>query len=548
MTFLRIVGLYLRTIRHLKLGQFVSRAKRAIFKIKPLNIDCVKGAVVHSVVVKMAFPSKSESILGNNTFIFLNRKIKLKFPDDWHESSLPLLWLYNLHYFDGLLNNDTPSQLKLDLIKRWIQDNSKSTGVPWDPYPLSLRLCNWIKWIWSHDGSLPPLVVASLFQQATHLNKTLEFHLLGNHLLENAKALIFSGYYFGGITGDKWLKRGLLILNKELAEQILEDGGHFELSPMYHSLVLELVLDVLQLAKEQSAPKVLSLEVQSLSHTAAIMSDWLRVMSHPDNEIAFFNDAAIGIAPSPNELLMRANNLSIVSREMLTDKLKYLRSSGYIRLSNESATALIDVAEVGASYLPGHGHADTLSMEFSLFNQRLIVNTGSSEYGLGERRDYERSTSAHSTLEINDLNSSEVWAGFRVGRRAHVSEIFIDGHNCVTAKHNGYRFLPGSPTHKRSYSLLKNQLLITDHIDGPFNRAKIYFHIHPSIKVSLVNDENYGFFVLPDGSKILWESTAESLKLQENLYSMEFGKRLPMRTTVLELKSSNEAVFSIKWN
>jgi uncharacterized heparinase superfamily protein len=548
MTFLRIVGLYLRTIRHLTLAQFVSRAKRAIFKIKPLNIDCVKGAVVHSVEVKMAFPSKSESILGNNTFIFLNRKIKLKFPDDWHESNIPLLWLYNLHYFDGLLNNDTPSQLKLDLIKRWIQDNSKSTGVPWDPYPLSLRLCNWIKWIWSHDGSLPPLVVASLFQQATHLNKTLEFHLLGNHLLENAKALIFSGYYFGGITGDKWLKRGLLILNKELAEQILEDGGHFELSPMYHSLVLELVLDVLQLAKEQSAPKVLSLEVQSLSHTAAIMSDWLRVMSHPDNEIAFFNDAAIGIAPSPNELLMRANNLSIVSREMLTDKLKYLRSSGYIRLSNESATALIDVAEVGASYLPGHGHADTLSIEFSLFNQRMIVNTGSSEYGLGERRDYERSTSAHSTLEINDLNSSEVWAGFRVGRRAHVSEVFIDGHNCVTAKHNGYRFLPGSPTHKRSYSLLKNQLLITDHIDGPFNRAKIYFHIHPSIKVSLVKDGKYGFFVLPDGSKISWESTAESLKLQENLYSMEFGKRLPMRTIVLELKSSNEAVFSIKWN
>jgi uncharacterized heparinase superfamily protein len=90
--------------------------------------------------------------------------------------------------------------------------------------------------------------------------------------------------------------------------------------------------------------------------------------------------------------------------------------------------------------------------------------------------------------------------------------------------------------------------LITDHIDGPFNRAKIYFHIHPSIKVSLVNDGKYGFFVLPDGSKILWESTAESLKLQENLYSMEFGKRLPMRTIVLELKSSNEAVFSIKWN
>ena len=548
MSLLRVLGLYFRTIRYMKLVQLVNRARRLIFKTKLRGIDEFQITSGKNDTIKLSFPSKRKSFSEGNNFVFLNKKLSLKFPEDWCNPDLPLLWLYNLHYFNGLLNSSTPSRLKVDLVNRWIHDNSQSNGVPWDPYPLSLRICNWIKWIWSFDGHLPPQIAASLFQQATHLAKTLEFHLLGNHLLENAKALIFAGYYFGGYAGEKWLTRGLGILKKELGEQILEDGGHFELSPMYHSLVLELVLDVLQLAKEASAPKILAQEVPFYSLTASIMSDWLMVMSHPDQEIAFFNDAAIGIAPSPKELFLRAKHLNVTNRLSLKGSMNYLKPSGYIRLDNDDATAILDVAEVGASYIPGHGHADTLSMECSLFGQRLIVNTGSSEYGLGHRRDYERSTSAHSTLEIDGCNSSEVWGGFRVGRRAHVSGLIIREDNTVSAEHDGYHFLPGSPTHKRSCSLMRKQLLINDYVYGPFSWAKIYFHIHPSIKVLLADDNQHGFFVFPDGSKVLWESTSEELSIQDNLYSLEFGRKLPMKTIVLEAKNNNETAFSIKWD
>lgn len=548
MRFFYTLGLYYRTIRHLKLTQLVNRVKKVIFKVKLRNIDDFKHIVVNSDSVEVPFPSKSMSILGLNTFLFLNKKVSLNFPGDWHKTNLSLLWIYNLHYFEGLLNPNTPSDRKVALINCWIRDNSNSNGVAWDAYPLSLRICNWIKWIWSYKGDLPPRISVSLFQQADHLDKTLEYHLLGNHLLENAKALIFAGYYFGGNAGDKWLRRGLLILKKELTEQILEDGGHFELSPMYHSLVLELVLDILQLAKEAKAPKILTKEVQNLSYVASIMIDWLRVMSHPDNEIAFFNDAATGIAPSPRELFLRGENLSVGIKEPLSHQFKHLKNSGYIRLSNKNATAIMDVAEIGADYLPGHGHADTLSIEFSLFNKRLIVNLGSSEYGLGEQRNYERSTSAHSTMEIDNHNSSEVWAGFRVGRRAHISELYHNEKDFVSAEHDGYRFLSGSPIHKRRCSLLKNKLLITDNINGKFNSAKIYFHIHPSIKVILDSSKKHGFFIFPDRSKILWESTADNIELHDNQYSVEFGKKLPMTSIVLELKNTNEANLSIMWN
>ncbi len=544
---MRILGLYFRTVRFMKINQIFNRARRLIFKNRLTNIEDYLNVIAHNKEIIINFPSKSRSILQDNTFLFLNKKLRLRFPDDWRNKDIPLLWLYNLHYFDGLLDSSTPNSVKEDLINCWIRDNSQTIGIPWDPYPLSLRICNWIKWIWSHDGKLPPRIVASLFQQSTHLAKNLEFHLLGNHLLENAKALIFTGYFFGGSFGQKWLIQGLAILKKELNEQILEDGGHFELSTMYHSLVLELVLDILQLAGEKSAPKILAQEVEYLRKIASAMAEWLSIMSHPDQEISFFNDAAIGIAPSPRKLIHRANFLSAFKRVALKDKMHYLQNTGYIRMTNKDVVAFIDIAEVGASYIPGHGHADTLSFECSLFGNRLIVNSGSSEYGLSDQRDYERSTAAHSTLEINGLNSSEVWGGFRVGRRAHLSKVSIQD-NFVSAQHNGYRFLKGSPTHKREFSLTRKQLLITDCIYGPFEWAKVYFHIHPSIRVLSIDDDRNGFFELPDGSKASWKSNAEHLSIQNNLYSQEFGRKLPNKTIVLKMKTNNETVFSINWD
>ena len=548
MSILRVLGLYFRTIRHIKISQLANYANKLIFKTKLRSINDCQITSCNKSNIKQSFPSKGKSILGDNEFVFLNKKLSLNFPKDWRNPDIPLLWLYNLHYFDGLLNHSTPSYLKVHLINCWIEDNSHNIGVSWDPYPLSLRICNWIKWIWSYDDSLPDQIDASLFQQATYLSDTLEFHLLGNHLLENAKALIFAGVYFGESTGEIWLRRGLDILKKELDEQILEDGGHFELSTMYHSLVLELVLDVLQLAEEASAPKILAQEAQSFRHTASIMIEWLSIMSHPDQEIAFFNDAAIGIAASPKDLLLRAKKLQVTNRVSLKDSMHHLKSSGYIRVKNNDITAIVDIAEVGASYIPGHAHADSLSMECSLFDQRLIVNSGSSEYGSGSRRDYERSTSAHSTLEIDGCNSSEVWGGFRVGRRARVSGLIIRDDNFISAEHNGYRFLPGSPKHRRSWSITEKKLLITDCINGPFNRAKIYYHIHPSIKVLSADNEQNGSFEFPNGSRAFWKSTAQMTSIQENLFSLEFGKKLPIKTIVLTIRKSYETEFSISWN
>ena len=76
------------------------------------------------------------------------------------------------------------------------------------------------------------------------LNKICEYHLLGNHLFENFKALCFAGLYFKSKESGKWFNKGLRGLKEQVKEQILQDGGHFELSPMYHCIILEGMLDL----------------------------------------------------------------------------------------------------------------------------------------------------------------------------------------------------------------------------------------------------------------------------------------------------------------
>jgi uncharacterized heparinase superfamily protein len=328
---------------------------------------------------------------------------------------------------------------------------------------------------------------------------------------------------------------------------VLDDGGHFELSPMYHSLMLDLVLDVLQLASSKGSPKVLAVESKNLVRIARIMGDWLAIMCHPDGEIAYFNDAAIGIAQSPRKLRDRASKHTGARSTKSLANLEYLSSTGYVRLATQDAVLFMDVANIGASYLPGHGHADALSIEFSLFNQRFIVNTGVSEYGEGPRRVYERSTSAHSTLEINEQNSSEIWAGFRVGRRAKVKNLVVNKETSVSAEHDGYGFLPGKPIHHRSVHLSDNMLVVEDDVEGINNRSIVRFHLHPDVSLVVSELNNSGYMVLPNGDKVAWESDASHVSVESNKFASEFGKLLPMKTLVLHKKSNNKVSFKLKW-
>jgi len=465
---------------------------------------------------------KPKKLVGEQTFCFLNESHDITAVDMWNDPNLDKLWLYNLHYFDDLNAENACQRVNehTKIINRWIEENHPGYGNGWEPYPLSLRIVNWIKWSLS-GKAMEEEWLHSLAIQIRFLSEKLEWHLLGNHLFTNAKALIFAGLYFEGEEADTWLQKGLSIIEREIPEQVLKDGGNFELSPMYHAIFLEDLLDMVNVFHryEHSIPSKMEAAIQS-------MFSWMKVMTHPDGEISLFNDAALGVAANFNELEQYANRLGFnLKNEQATD-LIHLKNSGYIRATNREALLIFDAAHIGPAYIPGHAHADALSIEFSLFGNRVIVNSGTSCYGTGEERLRQRSTLSHSTVEINGKNSSEVWGGFRVARRAkpiHPRAWKNAAGLHARCAHDGYKRLKGKPIHHREFVLREKTLKIIDCIDGEYKTAVGRFFLHPSTQVEIDADKQTGKLLLPDGNSVILQVDGCEVQIVKSTYHPEFG-------------------------
>lgn len=455
---------------------------------------------------------------------FLGEEGELRSLADWNSAYKSKLWLYNAHYFDDLnaIGSVSRSQLHRRLMRRWIDENPPVKGNGWEPYPISLRLVNWVKWL-SRQSEKDPLLLVSLRQQSEALLQQLEYHILGNHLFANAKALVFVGAFLKCERSPVYLKKGLSLLNREINEQFLKDGGHFERSPMYHEILLWDLFDLITLAQTSGNPE-LEEYVNEWRSVAQKAMHWLSVMTHPDNEISFFNDAAIGIAPSPRILSDYAQLCDLdLEENKLGHSVFTLEESGYSRIEMPGHVVLFDHAAIGPGYLPGHAHADSLSIEWSVGNQRVLVNSGTSLYGVNAERLRQRQTAAHNTVVVNDQDSSEVWGGFRVARRANCVLEFVS--ECtnridIQAYHDGYRRLKGRPIHRRRLTVTKDSLTVTDSLTGVFDKAYAVYHFHPDMKLRQL--DNFTLKIDLDGPKILVESS-QLISIQDSTWHPQFG-------------------------
>ncbi|WP_429911160.1 heparinase II/III family protein [Glycocaulis sp.] len=545
---LRTLIRYFETLRHLRPKQIY---RRIWFRLTRPVPDPLPAPACRERTGPWRPPARRRpSLTGGGAFMFLGEAGTLD-QDGWDSPARDKLWRYNLHYFDDLNAIDAASRLHWHtaLIERWISENPPGKRTGWEPYPTSLRIVNWIKWLLAGNEP-PPGMLDSLAIQTRWLSRWLEYHLLGNHLFANAKALVFAGLWFDGIEAGRWLERGLAILRREFDEQILPDGGQFELSPMYHALALEDVLDLANIAASFSGALSPGAQAQAGHWRARVpaMASWLSAMSHPDGHIAFFNDAASGIAPDNAELAAYAQRLGLQWPQPGPGPV-WLRESGYVRLETPDAVLVADMARIGPDYLPGHAHADTLSCELSLFGTRVIVNSGTSLYGTGPERHRQRGTPAHSTVHIAGENSSDVWSGFRVGRRARIAsaEAKLDGEcQSVEATHDGYRYRPGRPLHSRTITLETQRLTIEDAISAPAgNPAEAVFHLHPDVSVEQ-EDETQGWLTLPGGQRVRWQAKDGRARIEPSSWHPEFGASLVSQRLVLDL-ADGKAGLHLHW-
>lgn len=545
---MKILFLYFNTLKYLKPIQVIFRIKKYLFPVRYVHYSSLPS--IRQFPINFKLSNKIETYnFKNKEFSFINLKKKLT-SSDWTASGMPKLWIYNLHYFD-FINSKNSLEFEdssFNLIKAWIAFNKSTIGL--EPYPLSLRIVNWVKWL--QRNKIKNLDIAlSLANQTRHLVKNIEYHLLGNHLFTNAKALIFSGLYFESDESDKWFNKGIEILKNEMNEQILEDGGSFELSPMYHAILLEDLLDIFYMLKKNNRENI---EIYNLiQEKVKSMIVWIESMSHPDGDISFFNDCAFGISKNYSELFNLAVSMGIedIPQKVcfLSNNLNYnaLDKSGYISVNSKTFSAILDVAKVGPDYIPGHAHADTLSFELSIYNERVFVNGGTSTYEDDESRYLERSTSSHNTLELNGRNSSEVWSSFRVARRANPQKLKLtDNGSCIeiSCEHDGYTNLDGDPFHKRTWVFSKNKMTITDEIltfsEEVSHISKIRFRVHPNISVIHSSKNTYKLTI--GGKDVLFIVKDNHSFLDESLYAMEFNKKVKSKTICIETLSNRSEV------
>lgn len=539
---------YWHTLRHLKPVQFYGRLWIKLYR--PQLAATPVTLPLRGRQGRWQQPAAREpSMVGPCSFRFLNHAHQLPSNDGWNDAALEKLWLYNLHYFDDLnaAGASNRTAWHLVLMQRWVAENPPAIGNGWEPYPTSLRIVNWVKWALS-GNALPEPCARSLVLQARWLQKRLEWHLLGNHLFANAKALVFVGLFFEGPEAQQWLTTGLRIIARELPEQVLSDGGNFERSPMYHAIFLEDLLDLVNAANVWTGQVDAAL-AESWRNVAGSMLVWLQGMAHPDGKIALFNDAAFGVAPTTQELTAYARRLALSANPADEGHggpcfLTHWPSSGYIRLENADAVALLDVAPVGPAYLPGHAHADTLSFELSVSGQRVVVNGGTSRYGLGPLRLRERETAAHSTVEVAKQSSSEVWGGFRVARRASPFDLQIqdDAERMnIACSHDGYVRLAGQPVHRRAWTMMARSLLVTDTVVGGRHTAVARYILHPQISIVAAGPNTWEL-ALPDGRSLNTEVLCGEAYLEPAHYAPEFGIVLPTQSLTVNLLAGKAQV------
>lgn len=515
------------------------KLRRLSYVKKNLNSNCNIEYLLPELDEDKNFLKKFRvSEILEDKYTLINQTYTCPIDELWNNKEISNLWEYNLYYLDFLLpllyeykiSNDQKYFLKIkEILLSWYDKSQKKDNVSWDAYTISMRLPNLIiahqtiLKTAENSKELLQLLRQSIYQQYMYLKKNQEKHLLGNHYLENIKAIILGSLFFSeSRVTNKYVK----VLQNELQEQVLSDGMHFERSPMYNKIVFELLIKTIYWLKQAEFD---STQILKLTNTCQNILNSIYSLEKNMGKTPFFNDSADGISKNYDSLIRASCKYLGIKPK----KINRLTSSGYEVMEKGLLKMVIDYGEIGPKYLPGHGHCDALSYELSISGLPIIVNSGTFEYEKGYWRDFFRRTSAQNTVQFGSVEQSEIWSSFRVARRSY-------DHKGLNFNLGKYNFFVGSyfnyrgDKHRRFITFLDEEIILfLDEISTKDNRlAKSYLHFHPNLKTenNIIRSKDNEKIVLkihPLFSKNRGNGKAGS---NEGYYSSHFNIKKPIST------------------
>jgi hypothetical protein len=381
--------------------------------------------------------------------------------------ALTASWQVNLHYMELLEGVDDDAFVAI--VNSWIAENPLSAPDSWScawwSYNLSIRVVVWMQQIARRLPRLPPSFLAnatmSLGQQLRFLERHLETDLRGNHLIRNLKALIWAGTFFTGPEAERWRRTGEALLARELAWQVLGDGCHYELSPSYHCQVMGDLLEVASVLEAGTFRDELLATLDRMARVSVLLT-------HPDGQVALFNDGGLGMAYPAATVLETHAAMGRLPPDTAGGAFA-LPDAGFYGLRSGDEHLIVDCGPIGPDELIGHGHGDILTFEWSVGGRRIIVDQGTYQYTAGPRRVQSRSTAGHNTVSIGDADMCAFFGAHRCGRRARPTVLEHRGDAAgfvLEGTHDGFDRLPGRPRHMRRFAALPGRIEITERIEG----------------------------------------------------------------------------------
>lgn len=447
------------TVKYLKPVQLAyqvlnrfKKKERVYFEKLPVGYREVKIAIPEldcGEVLEKRFQSE---LMKRGKVCLLNQVVELNYTPSYTKSLKPLIY-NNVYYFEygivlGAKYRETKEITYWEQFKKCYQDYLDAKAELKSAYSMALHIPNVLIALELFEDAVEQdfreKIYCELYSQYLYLQKHQEKHLLANHYFEDLKSLIIASYLF---KDDKKLNCYLKDFKKQCDEQILADGVHYELSLMYHKLILEDVMRIGMLAKQPDFP-----DCNWISQFIQKMTDACYSLEKGIGRTPLFNDSGDNVAKTCEQLCLAADNKFGIKHAQKDA----FEASGYYKLYDGNRALIFDAGKIGVDYQAAHGHCDCLSFELSIDGKPLFVNSGTYEYQ-GDLRKCFRTTHAHNTVEINGHEQSQCWGGFRVAKR--ISKVY--GSMGEGEVKGGYKNYLGEE-HQRTVSMKDGILVVTD--------------------------------------------------------------------------------------
>ena len=474
-----------------------------------------------------------------------------------------LLWLGEAYL---LTNDERYAKEVVDEINWWIDDNPLMYTVNWKcSMDVAFRAVNWmfalnmIAAYRGFDDRLTQKATQSFWQHGFFIRNNLEkvYPESNNHYTSNLVGLLYIGALFNHTRkGKKWklfAKKGLV---SETMSQILPSGVNYERSVSYHRMMTEMLSYPVYML--QRIGDVISNDVTDrLNGMYAYVANYTK----PNGYAPLIGDNDDGrFAPFLKRVFCRhsyLNNPDSIENRIVAAGMKPLFCT-VSKISKLYADAGVAILHEGDNYLfannggyskspkdsqriiGSHTHNDLLSFELALNGEDIVVDAGTYLYTSSKsERDAFRATAKHNTIIVDGEEQNGFISPFYLERNVCVGKMRMMGEKCVEGD---YSTIKGQMSHRRSFKLSDNKLLVIDSIkkNGVGHKAHLYLHLAEHVRPAIQGD----IVLINNSVTASFDPIPSKIDIIADTLSPSFGIIKPSKTIVLTYVFDNSISIS----